>query len=114
MGRAKEVETPIPSKIDSGCLRHGFNGYLKAERVESLNEFVLERFRVEAIEVVSTKIPIFDWCLQNVEGNDQEGVRGGNGGLLYATAGSHSPELCRKIVVLLGGHGPGSLAEATT
>ncbi len=31
---------------------------------------------VEAIEVVSPKIPIFDGCLQNVEGNDEEGVGG--------------------------------------
>ncbi len=48
---------------------------------------------VEAIEVVSPKIPIFDGCLQNVEGNDEEGVGGGNGGPFYATAGGHSPEL---------------------
>ena len=54
----------IRSKISSGCLGHRFNRDLKAERFKSLNEFVLERLRVEAIEVVSAKIPIFDWCLQ--------------------------------------------------
>jgi hypothetical protein len=91
------MSSPIPPKIDSGCLRHGFNGYLKTERFESLNEVVHERFRVEAIEVVSTKIPIFNWCLQNVEGHDEEGGGGGNGGPFYATAGSHSPEEFRSF-----------------
>jgi len=52
-GKSRMILEVIPSKITSGCLRHGFNSDLKAERFESLNEFVLERFRVEAIEVVS-------------------------------------------------------------
>ena len=57
-GKSRMILEVIPSKITSGCLRHGFNGYLKTERFESLNEVVHERFRVEAIEVVATKIPI--------------------------------------------------------
>jgi len=57
-GKSRMILEVIPSKITSGCLRHGFNSDLKAERFESLIEFVLERFRVEAIEVVSPKIPI--------------------------------------------------------
>jgi hypothetical protein len=102
----------IRSKISSGCLGHRFNRDLKAERFKSLNEFVLERFRVEAIEVVSAKIPIL--VPSNVEGNDKKSVGRGNGGLLYAAAGGHSPELCGKIIVFLGGDRPCGLAEATT
>jgi len=75
---------------------------------------VLERFRVEAIEVVSPKIPIFDWCLQNVEGNDEEVWAVAMVALFTPRRAATLPELCEKIVVLLGGDGPCSLAKATT
>ena len=66
---------------------------------------------MQAIEVVSTKIPIFDRCLQNVEGDDEECVGGGNRGLPHATAGGHSPELCGKIVILLDREASGEMIE---
>src|SRR5207249_7221025 len=73
-----------------------------------------QAFWVQAIEVVCAEVAVTSSVSQDVIGNDQEFVGDRNGRAFRSSSRCQPAIQSRQIVVLLGGDGPGPLAQAAT